>query len=134
LAQNSNATKIDKSLAMTRSGERPRTNEKGVPNEPGSPLQVLTLREPQINWYSSRQKIIQLPGADAFRFPRRAGRTSEDSGDFPPLPVNDAGQDQVQAAAGWAERSAWPCEITRRLGISRTSARRFLGHVSASRY
>jgi hypothetical protein len=35
-----------------------------------------------------------------------------------------------------AERSARPdrARLPRRLGTSRTSARRFLGHVSASRY
>jgi hypothetical protein len=43
--------------------------------------------------------IVPFDWADVFQQAWRAGRTGEDSGDFPPLPVNDAGQDQVQAAA-----------------------------------
>jgi hypothetical protein len=42
---------------------------------------------------------------------------SEDPGNFPRLPVDDARQDQVQAAPGSAEPRPDHCEIARRLGI-----------------
>ena len=86
--------------------------------------------------------VIPLDGADVFQqgeIDSIGDRVAliENLGVFPRLPVDDARHDQVQAFRQvQAERSARPdrARLPRRLGTSRTSARRFLGHVSASRY